>query len=582
MVDSNLFLPLTKKELDIRGWDSVDVILISGDAYVDHPSFGISIMGRIIENEGFRVAILAQPNWRDDFRDFKKLGKPKLFFGISSGSMDSMVNHYTAAKRLRSTDAYTPGNVAGFRPDYATTVYAQIIRNIYPDSLIILGGIEASMRRFVHYDYWKNKLLPPILYDSKADLLVYGMAEKTIRSILNIFKEKENPVPENFHHLNQIAYLTDNKENIQDKCLSLHSYKSCLESRKKFSDNFITIENESNRINAHILLQQVNEKYLIVNPPESIMSQEELDAVYKLPFTRLPHPKYSKRGDIPAFEMIKNSVNIHRGCFGGCSFCTISAHQGKFIVSRSEKSILDEINIISKMPYFKGHITDLGGPSANMYRMKGKREDACLQCRKPSCIFPKICMNLNFDHKPLITLYKKASALRGVKKISIGSGIRYDLLISEDKQKSKDYELNTYTDVLIRDYVSGRLKVAPEHTEEHVVKCMRKPSFSVFLEFKRKFDAINTKYHLNQQLIPYFISSHPACTSKDMQFLSTKIKRLQYYPEQVQDFTPTPMTLSSTIFYTGIDPVTGQKVYCAIDMDEKKRQKNFFFYYKKS
>jgi uncharacterized radical SAM protein YgiQ len=581
MIDMKSFLPVTKKEMELRNWDYVDVILISGDAYIDHPSFGIAILGRIIEQEGFRVAILPQPNWRDDLRDFKKLGKPRLFFGVSSGSMDSMVNHYTAGKRLRSTDAYTPGNVAGFRPDYATTVYSQIIRNLYPDALIILGGIEASMRRFVHYDYWANQLYPPVLYNSKADLLVYGMGEKPLRSILNVFKQKENAVPQDFYELDQIAYLTDNNKLKNADYVSLNSYKTCLQSKEKFADNFTIIEKESNRSDPRIIIQAIDDKLLVVNPPASPLSEQELDAVYDLPFTRLPHPKYSKRGDIPAFVMINASVNIHRGCFGGCSFCTISAHQGKVISSRSEKSILKEIKCIASMPYFKGHLTDLGGPSANMYKMKGQNQDLCKKCLKPSCIFPNICNNLNFDHQPLINLYKKAIEIKGIKKISIGSGIRYDLLISKDKQKSQDFHLNEYIDLLLRKHVSGRLKVAPEHTEDHIVKSMRKPLFSVFLDFKKKFDDINLKYGLQQQLIPYFISSHPACTLTDMNLLSEKMKRLRYYPEQVQDFTPTPMTLSSTIFYSGIDPYTKQKVYCAIDMDEKKQQKKLFFYYRK-
>jgi uncharacterized radical SAM protein YgiQ len=571
------FLPITKKELDLRKWDYVDVILISGDAYIDHPSFGISIMGRLIEREGFRVAIIPQPNWQDDLRDFKKLGKPRLFFGISSGSMDSMVNHYTAAKRLRSTDAYTPNNVAGFRPDYATTVYSQIVRKLYPDSIIILGGIEASLRRFVHYDYWSDKLLPSILYDSAADLLVYGMGEKTMRSILEICKQKQDITPKDFYAIDQIAYLTDKKESDFKDIISLHSYETCLKSKEKFAQTFKIIETESNKVKTKTIIQPVKDKLLVVNPPAELLSEQELDAVYDLPFTRLPHSKYAKRGDIPAFTMINTSVNIHRGCFGGCSFCTISAHQGKCIVSRSEQSILKEVEQITKMPYFKGYISDLGGPSANMYKMKGKNEHLCRQCQKPSCIFPKICPNLDYNHKPLIELYTKTSKIQTVKKITIGSGIRYDLLICADSPKKKDYHLDEYTTLLIQKHVSGRLKVAPEHTEEQVVQCMRKPSFDVFLEFKKKFDKINTQYNLRQQLIPYFISSHPACKFSDMQSLARKMKHLHYQLEQVQDFTPTPMTLSSTIFYTGIDPYTMKKTYCVTNPTEKKQQNRLFF-----
>lgn len=570
-------LPITKKEVEFRNWDYVDVVLISGDAYIDHPSFGVAIMGRLIEQEGFRTAIIPQPNWRDDLRDFKKFGKPRLFFGISSGCMDSMVNHYTAAKRLRSTDAYTPANESGFRPDYAAAIYSQIVRKLYPDSMIILGGIEASLRRFVHYDYWSNKLMPSILSDSEADLLVYGMAEKPMRSILQICKEKENVSPKDFHSIDQIAYLSTKKESEFNDAIKLHSYETCLKSKLKFAETFKVIETESNKMKTQTIIQPIKEKLLVVNPPAPLPSQQELDAVYDLPFTRMPHPKYNKRGDIPAFTMINTSVNIHRGCFGGCSFCTISAHQGKCIVSRSEKSILKEIEQIAKMPYFKGYISDLGGPSANMYKMKGKNDSLCGQCKRASCIFPKICNNLDCNHKPLIELYANASKIPSVKKITIGSGIRYDMLICKDRQKSIDYHLDEYTALLIKNHVSGRLKVAPEHTEDHVLNAMRKPPFYLFLEFKKKFDAINAKYNLNQQLIPYFISSHPSCRLSDMQNLSSKMKHLHYNLEQVQDFTPTPMTLSSTIFYTGIDPYTMEKIYCATNQEEKKRQKQYFF-----
>ena len=572
MPDLKSFLPTTKKELELRNWDYVDVILISGDAYIDHPAFGVSILGRLIEQQGFRVAIIPQPNWQDDLRDFKKLGKPRLFFGISSGSMDSMVNHYTAAKRLRSTDAYTSGNVSGFRPDYATTVYSQIVRKLFPDSMIILGGIEASLRRFTHYDYWQNKLLPSILLDSQADLLVYGMGEKPLLDILSLFKQKDKPVVSNFYTIDQIAYLSEKKEMDKDAVL-LHSHEQCLQSKSKFAENFKIIETESNKYTSAKIIQPTGNTLLIVNPPALLPKQTELDAIYELPYTRLPHPKYDKRGEIPAFNMINASVNIHRGCFGGCSFCTISAHQGKFIVSRSQQSILKEVEQITKMPYFKGYITDLGGPSANMYAMQGKNEQLCKQCQRPSCIFPKICNNLNYDHRPLTDLYKKTSQIPKIKKITIGSGVRYDLLLGD----KKEYGLQEYTSTLIRNHVSGRLKVAPEHTENHVVQSMRKPSFDAFLKFKTIFDTINTKYQLKQQLIPYFISSHPTCTLKDMQTLSGKMKEIHFHLEQVQDFTPTPMTLSSTMFYTGIDPYTGKKVFCTTFLADKKKQNQYFF-----
>ncbi len=573
MSDLKSFLPTTKKELELRNWDYVDVILISGDAYIDHPAFGIPILGRLIEQQGFRVAILPQPNWRDDLRDFKKLGKPKLFFGISSGSMDSMVNHYTAAKRLRSTDAYTSGNISGFRPDYATTIYSQIVRKLFPDSIIILGGIEASLRRFTHYDYWQDKLLPSILLESQADLLIYGMGEKPILDILNIFKEKENPKISDFHNINQVSYLTDKDNFLKKNAIFLHSHEQCLQSKTKFAENFKIIETESNKYTSKRIIQLAGNKQIVVNPSTPLLSQTELDAIYELPFTRLPHPKYEKRGEISAFTMIQSSITIHRGCFGGCSFCTISAHQGKFITSRSEKSILKEVEQITKMPYFNGYISDLGGPSANMYAMKGDNEQLCKQCQRPSCIFPKICNNLNYNHHPLIDLYRKASKIPKVKKVTIGSGVRYDMLLGN----KKEYGLQEYTSELIKNHVSGRLKVAPEHTENHVVECMRKPHFDLFLKFKNIFETINRKNNLRQQIIPYFISSHPACTLKDMQILAGKMKEINFHLEQVQDFTPTPMTLSSTIFYSEIDPYTGKKVYRATNGAEKKKQNQYFF-----
>jgi uncharacterized radical SAM protein YgiQ len=456
-------------------------------------------------------------------------------------------------------------------------VYSQIVRKLYPDSVIILGGIEASLRRFVHYDYWSDKLFPSILCDSAADLLVYGMGEKPMRSILEICKQKEHITPKDFYAIDQIAYLTNKKEFENQDVIYLHSYETCLKSKEKFAETFKIIETESNKVKTQTIVQPIKDKLLIVNPPSPLLSEQELDAVYDLPFTRLPHPKYAKRGDIPAFTMINSSVNIHRGCFGGCSFCTISAHQGKFIASRSEHSILKEVEKITQMPYFKGYISDLGGPSANMYKMKGKDEHLCRQCQRAACIFPKICPNLDYNHKPLIELYTKASKIQNIKKITIGSGIRYDLLVCADHKKSKDYHLDEYTDLLIQKHVSGRLKVAPEHTEDHIVQCMRKPPFSVFLEFKKRFDKINTQYNLRQQLIPYFISSHPACQRSDMQNLAHKMKHLHYHLEQVQDFTPTPMTLSSTIFYTGIDPYTGKKIFCATKSGEKKGQNGWFF-----
>ncbi|MCL2132439.1 MAG: YgiQ family radical SAM protein [Lentimicrobiaceae bacterium] len=577
MTDLKAWLPTTKQELELRGWDYADVILITGDAYVDHPSFGAAIIGRLIEQQGFRVAIIPQPNWKDDLRDFTKLGKPRLFFGITSGCMDSMVNHYTAAKRLRSTDAYTPEGVSGFRPDRATTVYSKIVRKLYPDSLIILGGIEASLRRFTHYDYWSNKLMPTILEDSQADLLVYGMGEQPICDILEVFKQKRQPQAEDFHAIPQIAYLTDFVDHLPENAVRLPSHEDCVKKKAKFAEAFRRIEIESNRLRPQKMIQKTGCKMLVVNPPAKLLSEQELDAIYDLPFMRLPHPKYEKRGEIPAFTMIQHSVTIHRGCFGGCSFCTISAHQGKFIVSRSEKSILKEIAKITQMPNFKGYISDLGGPSANMYKMGGKIKSECESCSRFSCIFPKTCENLCFNHFPLINLYRKASEINSVKKITIGSGIRYDLLFTDNKILEEKYGLQKYTEELICNHVSGRLKVAPEHTETHILRCMRKPPFDLFIRFKQIFDRLNSQYKLRQQLTPYFISSHPNCKLKDMESLKQKLKQMRLQPEQVQDFTPTPMTLSSAIFYLGTDPYTRKEVFCVTHPADKKQQNQYFF-----
>ena len=579
----NDWLPTTVDEVQKQGWDELDVILFSGDAYVDHPSFGHAVIARIIQKAGFRVAIVAQPNWKDDLRDFKKLGKPRLFFGVTSGCMDSMMNHYTANKRLRSDDAYSPGGKSGFRPDYSTSVYSRILKKLFPDIPIILGGVEASLRRFTHYDYWSDKLKASILQESGADILAYGMGEKALKKILN-FYDKKNPI-DSLYSIPQIAFLIKDKSLLnktkQWANIELASHEECLKSKKAFASNFKIIEQESNKFYASRIFQNLGKNTLVVNPPFPPMSENEIDASFDLPYTRLPHPKYKKRGKIPAYEMIKHSVNLHRGCFGGCSFCTISAHQGKFIASRSGKSILKEVEIITEMSDFKGYISDLGGPSANMFRMRGIDLEICKKCSRPSCIFPKICNNLNSDHKPLIDIYRKVNSLKSIKKAFIGSGIRYDLLLTHDKNKDKKYHYSEYIKQLIKFHVSGRLKVAPEHTSERVLKIMRKPSFSLFLNFKRIFDGINSRNNLNQQIIPYFISSHPGCKLEDMAELAAETKKLGFKLEQVQDFTPTPMTLASVIYYSGYDPYTLKPVYTAKTKNQKLDQLRFFFWYKK-
>ncbi|WP_195585597.1 YgiQ family radical SAM protein [Parabacteroides goldsteinii] len=570
------WLPTTKKEVEARGWDYIDVILFSGDAYVDHPSFGAAVIGRTLEALGLRVAIVPQPDWRGDYRDFKKLGTPRFFFGVSPGAMDSMINHYTANKRLRSDDAYTPDRRAGMRPDYPSIVYTKILKELYPDVPVVLGGIEASLRRLSHYDYWQDRLRPGILADSPADLLIYGMGELPMKELVTRLQAGESF--NSLKDIRQTVYLTGKEEKKPDDIV-LFSHEECLRDKLKQAKNFRHIEEESNKYNASRILQQVGKQTIVVNPPFPSMTEAEVDASFDLPYTRLPHPKY-KGKVIPAFEMIKFSVNMHRGCFGGCAFCTISAHQGKFIASRSKESILKEVKAITEMPDFKGYLSDLGGPSANMYRMKGKDQSICAKCKKPSCISPAICKNLNADHTPLLDIYKAVDSMPQIKRSFIGSGVRYDLLLHRYDDEIVNKSAQSYTEELIARHVSGRLKVAPEHTEDNVLKMMRKPSFDQFGQFKKIFDRINKQQGLNQQLIPYFISSHPGCTEEDMAKLAIETKKLYFQLEQVQDFTPTPMTLATEIYYTGYHPYTLEKVYTARTKEQKLAQRQFFFWYK--
>ena len=567
------WLPTTKKEVELRGWDELDVILFSGDAYVDHPSFGAAVIGRILEAEGLRVAIVPQPNWRDDLRDFKKLGRPRLFFGVSAGCMDSMVNKYTANKRLRSDDAYTPDARPDMRPEYPSIVYTQILKKLYPDVPVILGGIEASMRRLTHYDYWQDRVRPSILVDSGADALTYGMGEKPIVELVKRLNQQQS-----IFDIPQLAYLT--KEVLpQEGDIILFPHEECLKDKKKQAANFRHIEEESNKYAASRILQTIGKQTVVVNPPYPPLTEAELDRSFDLPYTRLPHPKY-KGKRIPAYDMIKFSVNIHRGCFGGCSFCTISAHQGKFIVSRSKESILKEVKAVMGLPDFKGYLSDLGGPSANMYKMRGNDENICKKCKRPSCIHPKVCPNLNTDHGPLLDIYHAVDSLPGIKKSFIGSGVRYDLLLHQSKDAGTNKNTQEYTRELIARHVSGRLKVAPEHTSERVLNIMRKPPFSQFGEFKKIFDRINREEGLRQQLIPYFISSHPGCKEEDMAELAVITKRLDFHLEQVQDFTPTPMTVATEAWYTGFHPYTLEPVFSAKTQREKLAQRQFFFWYK--
>lgn len=557
--DLKKYLPTTRKELALRGWNEVDIIFFTGDAYIDHPSFGAAVIGRTLEAAGYRVAIVPQPDWHGDYRDFTKLGKPRLFFAVSSGSMDSMVNHYTAARRRRSDDAYTPEGRAGARPDYCTTTYCRILKQLYPDVPIVIGGIEASMRRLTHYDYWADKLMPSILVDSGADLLVYGMGEQAILEIA------QKGI---CHSIPQTAYLESDASALPQEAIRLASHEQALRDKRVHAENFRYIEIESNKIHQNTIIQAVGKQFVVVNPSYEPMSTNELDRIYDLPYQYTPHPKYKDK-HIPAFEMIRWSVCMHRGCFGGCAFCTISAHQGKQIVSRSKESILRQIKQLSQLPDWHGVLTDLGGPSANMYGMEGKDKALCKQCARASCLHPAICKNLNQQFGPIIDIYKTVDQLPYVKHAFVGSGIRYDLMDEN------------YARQLITRHVSGRLKVAPEHCADKVLRIMRKPSWENYLKFRQLFLRINDEAGLKQQLIPYFISSHPGCTKQEMQQLADETKKMRYRPEQVQDFTPTPMTLSTTMFYTGIDPYTGQKVYVARTAEEKKEQNQYFFWYKK-
>lgn len=574
------FLPTTKKEVELRGWDQLDVILFSGDAYVDHPSFGAAVIGRVLESKGFKVAIVPQPDWHGDFRDFKKLGRPRLCFAVSPGAMDSMVNRYTANRRKRHDDAYSPDSRHDMRPDYPSIVYTQILKRLFPDVPVILGGIEASMRRLTHYDYWQDKLKKCILCESGADMILYGMGEKNTVAVCQALAEGR--AISDIRDIPQTVFLCKEKDipgGITDNDIVLHSHEECLRNKKFEAENFRHIEEESNKMHAQRILQSVDGLYTVVNPPYPPMTTDELDAAFDLPYTRLPHPKYRGK-TIPAYEMIKFSITLHRGCFGGCAFCTISAHQGKFVVCRSKASIMREVRQVVSMPGFKGYISDLGGPSANMYGMHGRNLKACEHCKRPSCINPEICPNLMTDHSKLLEIYHAVDALPEVKKSFIGSGVRYDLLLHRGNDEASNKAAEQYTRELIVRHVSGRLKVAPEHTSDRVLKLMRKPSFKEFYEFKRIFDRINREENLHEQIIPYFISSHPGCHEEDMAELAVLTKDLDFHLEQVQDFTPTPMTVSTETWYSGYDPYTLEPVFSAKTPREKLAQRQFFFWYK--
>ena len=572
MTDINSYMiPTSIKEVKALGWDYIDVILFTGDAFIDHPSFGTAVIARWLQKHGYRVAVVPQPNWRDDLRDFRKLGAPRLYFGVNSGAMDSMVNHYTAAKRLRSDDAYTPEGKAGQRPDYAVTVYTKILKEIYPDIPVVIGGIEASLRRVTHYDYWQDDLKPSILVDSGADWLCYGMGERTMIEFTRAIEAGRNI--SDIRKIPQLGFYMDGKCRLKDAVI-LNSYERCRKDKIAFAENFHVVETYANMLQPPVLVEPVGNGYVQINPTWPPATQEEMDSFWDLPFTKQPHPRY-KGKHIPAFEMIKFSINTHRGCFGGCNFCTIAAHQGKFIQSRSEESIIKEITDLKGLPGFAGNISDLGAPTANMYGMKGKNQELCSKCRRKSCLFPSPCKNMDRSHERLLKLYDKVAHVKGIRHAYIGSGIRYDLFL--DEKGYVDETSYPYLKELILEHTSGRLKVAPEHTEDSVLKLMAKPSFRLFERLRVEFDDIVGRSGRKCELVPYFISGHPGCGMREMKRLASNPALRGLYMEQVQDFTPTPMTTSSVMFYTGLDPKNLEKVFVERDLERKKEQKSFFF-----
>ena len=614
MTSKDYMFPTSVKEVEALGWDYIDIILFSGDAFIDHPSFGTAVIGRWLQKWGYRVAVVPQPNWRDDLRDFRKLGRPRLYFGLNAGAMDSMVNHYTASKRLRHDDAYTPEGKAGARPDYAVTVYTKILKELFPDVPVVIGGIEASLRRLTHYDYWKDCLMPSVLVSSGADYLCYGMGERPMLELTRGIEKgwsrhRMQQIPQIAFFVNKpyrptgegvskpVATLghvrgrgpqdaleesdvwegsrSDGLEIPSPKgLLVLHSFEECQRDKRAFAENFHWIETHANMMHPDTIIEPVGEGYVQINPPYPPATQEEMDSFWDLPFTKLPHPRY-KGKRIPAYDMIKFSVNTHRGCFGGCNFCTIAAHQGKFIQSRSEKSILKEVSALNNLPDFAGNISDVGAPTANMYGMHGKNLELCDKCKRRSCLFPKRCPNLDCDHTRLMELYKKIDGTKGIRHSYIGSGIRYDLFLTEDD--FVDQSSKPYLKTLVLDHTSGRLKVAPEHTEDHVLQKMAKPSFKLFEHLRKEFDKINRDAGTHVGLVPYFISSHPGCTLKDMEHLANHPALKGIWMDQVQDFTPTPMTTSSVMFYTGLDPRDMTPVFTEHNPEKKQQQKSFFF-----
>lgn len=572
------FLPTTREEMEWRGWSQLDVLLITGDAYVDHPTFGVPCLGRWLERLGLRVGIICQPKWNDT-QDFLVMGRPKLFVGVSSGTVDSMINNYTANKKVRSDDQYSEGGKGGKRPDYATVVYSKLARQAFPETPIIAGGVEVSLRRLAHYDYWQNKVRPSIMTELAADLLVFGMGERTTRALVEAFRKAEDEVQgdlslfqsatqqalEELKTQRGIAYLTTKQaaRDLQPR-LTLPSFEEVRDEKKKFAKAAYFIEYEASPYNGKRLIQHHGSKAVVVNPPALPLSTEELDSIYELPFTKEQHPKYKER--IPAADMIRFSVASTRGCFGGCSFCAITLHQGRIVQSRSEESILNEVSDLNQVNGFKGIVSDIGGPTANMYQLRCKSTEIQSKCRKLSCVHPKVCPHLHKDHTPQVKLLEKARKLPGIRKIHIASGLRYDLSLADEVSGQK------YMKDLITHHVGGHLKVAPEHLDEDVLHLMKKPGLRNFDEFVSYFEKVSAEAGKEQYIVPYFISGFPGTTHEKMEKVYEYMKANGWNLQQVQAFIPTPMTLATAMYWTGVNPMTGEALFVAKDVRDRKLQ----------
>lgn len=564
------FMVISRDDMRKRGWEQLDFIIISGDAYIDHPSFGTAIIARVLEDAGYKVGIIAQPDWRD-IQDFKKLGEPKYAFLVTSGNMDSMVNHYSVSKHRRSYDNYSPGGKRGLRPDRAVIVYSNKLREAYTDTAVIIGGIEASLRRFAYYDYWDDSVRRSILFDSRADLLVYGMGEK---QILKIAENLEAGLDIKYiNYLPGTAFIAESLETLYDYEL-IPSYEKVTKSEKQYAYAYKLEYLEQDPVRGKMLVQQHNDRYLVQNPPAEPLSQEEMDHVYSLPYQRDYHPVYEKDGGVPAVKEVKFSLVSSRGCFGACSFCAISFHQGKMMTARSKESLVQEAKTIIEMPDFKGYIHDLGGPTANFRQPSCTAQLSRGLCKGKECLFPEPCSQLEVDHSGYFEILRAIKKLPGVKKVFVRSGIRYDYLLEDDQNRS-------YLKELCKNHVSGQLKAAPEHVSDKVLNYMGKPGIEVFDEFREKFYKVNRELKKEQYLIPYFISSHPGSKLEDAVELAEYLRDINHHPDQVQDFYPTPGTMSTAMYYSGYDPRTMEKVYTAKSPEAKKMQRALLQYHKK-